>query len=76
MWLTSVVDGKHRKGSSHYKGRAFDIRTRHLATTTKARILKAMRAALAGTEFHLYDESETSQPHWHISWHPTPSAGA
>jgi len=69
MWLTSVVDGVHREGSRHYAGEAFDIRTTHLATKTKANILRAVRAALGGTEFRLYDEAQTKQPHWHISWH-------
>lgn len=27
--VTSVNDGIHKDGSYHYKGRAFDIRTRH-----------------------------------------------
>jgi hypothetical protein len=72
MWITSVMDGDHRKWSSHYDGRAFDLRTRHLSKKLKERMTKAMLAALAGTEFHFYDESQTrDNQHWHISWHPS-----
>lgn len=29
-YITSLVDGKHGKGSKHYIGFAFDLRTKHL----------------------------------------------
>ena len=28
LWITSTTDGKHSKNSAHYKGLAFDARTR------------------------------------------------
>lgn len=69
MWLTSGLEGEHKTGSYHYTGSAFDVGVRLISPEKKQPILEQLRVALSGTEFHLYDESQTSQPHWHISVH-------
>lgn len=44
--ITSISDGKHKEGSKHYTGEAFDIRTFHLAPYELQDCLKYLRSRL------------------------------
>lgn len=44
--ITSLTDGKHSAKSLHYKGRAFDLRTRDLKGATPQGMAMQLRAAL------------------------------
>ncbi len=66
--VTSVVDGKHSEKSSHWKGEAFDMRSRNwkpeddslrLVTLSKCR-------HRLGRDFDLVVEED----HWHCEWDP------
>lgn len=63
--LTSVGDGKHKVGSLHYKGRAFDFRTNKIHESMRARIFTDIREAL-GPEFDVLLEKD----HGHVEWDP------
>lgn len=70
--VTSITDGKHRAGSLHYEGLAFDVRTWvpgrpgvQLPSDVKERIAKELRLAL-GKEFDVVVEGT----HIHIEFDP------
>jgi hypothetical protein len=55
--ITSGRDGRHRKGSRHYAGRALDFRTQSLNRTARIRLAQALREAL-GAEFRVLLEKD------------------
>ena len=65
--VTSLNDSKHKVGSLHYKGRAFDIRTRDLKGITPHEMALHLKAQL-GTAFDVVVESDP--PHIHVEFDP------
>jgi hypothetical protein len=69
--VTSVCDGRHKKGSLHYKGLAFDVRTwangegEQLGVDDKEIMAKDYREVL-GPDFDVVVEST----HIHIEYQP------
>jgi len=63
--LSSGVDGKHMRGSSHYRGHAVDISKRDVPSQAYAQLGQAMTEAL-GDEFDVIEEPS----HWHIQFRP------
>lgn len=71
--VTSICDGKHKKYSHHYKGLAFDIRTRYFKRKNSNRInitiirkvARELRMVL-GSEYQVIIESN----HIHIEYDP------
>lgn len=63
--LTSVCEGKHGTSSLHYKGMAFDIRTRALNQAEQNAICARLRAAL-GADFDVVLETD----HIHVEFDP------
>jgi len=63
--LTSVTDSKHGRGSFHYLGFAFDLRSRDLTSNERNQVLLDLKDAL-GPEFDVVLESD----HFHIEWNP------
>jgi hypothetical protein len=63
--ITSVSDGRHKEGSLHYKGRAFDFRTRGIPAPRRKDVFTKMAEAL-GAEFDVLDEGD----HGHVEWDP------
>ena len=59
--ITSLLDGKHMKGSKHYDGLAVDLRIRHLHEPDRARVAEAINRAL-GPQYDVVLESD----HIHI----------
>lgn len=67
--ITSCNDSKHSERSLHYKGRAFDFRTKHYKFDKQA-LMQEIRAAL-GDEFDVLLESlGLEQEHGHVEWDP------
>jgi hypothetical protein len=64
-WITSGSDGKHGHTSLHYKGKALDLRTKHLRPEQVHPVWKALKAAL-GTQFDVVLESD----HIHVEFDP------
>jgi hypothetical protein len=62
--VTSVVDGTHSRGSIHYQGFAFDLRTSHLAAGI-ATIHGQLKAKL-GADFDVILEAD----HLHVEFDP------
>jgi len=63
--VTSVTDGKHGRGSLHYKGLAFDLRTRNVDPDIIPSLVAALKDAL-GSEFDVVFEGD----HIHVEWDP------
>ncbi len=63
--ITSVKEGKHGKGSKHYTGHAFDMRTRHMAFSQRDEIVTDLRVHL-GNSYDVVLESD----HIHIEFDP------
>lgn len=63
--VTCGTDGQHRSSSAHYTGRAFDLRTRHLLTTEREKIMREMKASL-GADFDVIFEGD----HFHVEYDP------
>ena len=68
--VTSANDGTHLPNSLHYKGKALDFRTKHMAVMDKAKVIEAIRAVL-GAQFDLVFESVgLPNEHAHIEFDP------
>lgn len=63
--ITSCTEGKHKRASAHYSGRAIDIRTRHIPESEWADLVEALRENL-GPEFDVILEAD----HIHVEWDP------
>lgn len=63
--ITSILDGKHRDGSKHYDGQAFDIRTFIYTVTELNELMAALKEAL-GPDFDVVLEND----HIHIEYDP------
>jgi hypothetical protein len=68
--ITSANDSKHGPNSWHYKGRALDLRMKHVENLDKARLVHEVRDSL-GLQFDVVFEAE-GQPneHLHIEFDP------
>ena len=66
MVITSITDSKHSQFSDHYKGYAFDLRTRNIPIkATQDKILNEIKLSLT-KDFFVLDESD----HFHIGYKP------
>ena len=63
--ITSLMEGKHSRGSLHYSGAAFDIRTRHLSEDSINKIYKILKVSL-GMDYDVIQE----KTHIHIEFQP------
>lgn len=69
-WVTSALDGKHKKGSLHSKGLALDFRTKHIPREHLHPLVTSIKEAL-GPEFDVILESEgKTNEHVHIEHDP------
>ena len=64
--ITSVVDGIHKKASTHYVGNGFDARTRFFSEAEKGVVAEEVCQAFEGTGFYLFIHST----HFHIGYKP------
>ena len=72
--LTSGGEGRHSRGSLHYSGLAFDLRSKHLPSPIKKKVLKDLRRCL-GKSFDALLESEgRANEHFHIEYQPKKAA--
>lgn len=62
---TSGVDGKHKEGSLHYKARAVDLRSRHVASDALPKIVDELRERL-GKDYDVVVEGD----HLHVEHDP------
>jgi len=69
--ITAVRDGKHKDGSLHYRGQAFDLRTvaAGMSPEKSERIASKLRAAL-GPQFEVVVETD----HIHVEFDPKDKA--
>ena len=65
MTVTSCTDGKHGRGSKHYIGHAFDIRTNDLTADQIQMVAAEIRERL-GVEFDVVVEKD----HIHVEFDP------
>lgn len=65
--LTEKQSGKliHKADSLHYKGRAFDFRTRTMTDTQRTDVIDEIKSRL-GSEFDVVLEGD----HGHVEWDP------
>jgi hypothetical protein len=67
--MTSARDGKHSETSLHYKGLAFDLRTRDMTLAKAKEMWTLLRLLLEPRGFDVVDEIETKS-HIHIEYQP------
>lgn len=69
--ITSLNDGKHSSGSSHYRGMGSDVRSKYL-TADKHQILKECKEALGhNPDFYMALEYEDEDhEHFHLQYKP------
>lgn len=68
--VTSANDGRHGPNSLHYKGKALDLRTKHVQVMDKAKLVESIRTAL-GAQFDVVFESVgLSNEHLHVEFDP------
>ncbi len=66
--ITSANDSRHGVNSLHYKGRALDLRTKHVSEPAKSAIIKKIKEQL-GEQFDVvYEAAGTENEHLHIEW--------
>jgi ribosomal protein S18 acetylase RimI-like enzyme len=65
MTVTSVVDGKHSRGSIHYAGFAFDLRSNGIPFIVMREIFESLKEQL-GADFDVIQESD----HVHCEYQP------
>lgn len=63
--ITSISDGKHATNSLHYKGLAFDCRTRNLSAADARMFASALETALGSDYDVVLEES-----HCHVEYDP------
>jgi len=63
--VTSVIDGRHSRGSLHYAGAAVDIRTHNLSKKVVSRVHIRLREAL-GEDYDVVLEID----HLHLEFQP------
>ena len=71
MVVTSVVDGKHSRGSLHYTGCAVDLRTRNLDPAEIQKVAVKARERL-GDDFDVVVE----KTHMHVEYQPKAPLGS
>lgn len=72
--LTSGGEGRHSRGSLHYSGLGFDLRSKHLPSSAKKKVLKDLRRCL-GESFDALLESEgKANEHFHVEYQPKKAA--
>ncbi len=68
--ITSVLDGRHRRGSKHFVGYAVDLRTKNLDRPSKIDAINKLKEAL-GTDYDVILEAEdTPNEHLHVEFDP------
>ncbi len=63
--VTSLTDGKHSERSSHYRGEAFDCRTRYFKDEQIDVVQADIKDALGGDFIVLFEQN-----HFHIQFSP------
>ena len=63
LTVTSTNDGKHMKGSFHYKDLAFDLRTWYLSASEQKKLVKDAKAEL-GKDYDIVIE----KTHIHVEY--------
>lgn len=64
--ITSVTDGKHGPNSLHYKGLAFDLRSRHLKEVANVNMIARDIRAELGRNYDVVVEKD----HIHVEYDP------
>ena len=64
--VTSVNDGKHSRGSLHFVGAAFDLRTRHLEDQEQREVITLKLREALGDQYDVVLESD----HIHVEYQP------
>lgn len=71
LWVTSISDGKHKKNSLHYTGRAVDFRTKNIAAPLdRETAIRKLREALGKDYDVLFEYVGTDNEHCHAEYDP------
>jgi hypothetical protein len=75
--VTSCAEGKHRRGSLHYIGHAFDLRTKHLPSLVAKRAVAnelVARLKPLGDFDVIFEHPQQEQEHIHVEYQPKEAA--
>lgn len=64
--ISSRIDGRHLSSSLHYKGLAFDVRSRNIKPQTARLEMLAAIQELLGGDFNSFIEAD----HYHVEYDP------
>ncbi len=67
---TSIMDGKHGKGSRHTFGDAVDFRTHHIARNKLAPLMEKLREYLGGDFDVVLEHVGEPNEHLHVEYDP------
>jgi len=70
MTITSCFDGRHRSGSLHYMGLAFDCRSKDLTAAHKAVVVDNLRRQLGLAYDVLLEDEGQANEHIHVEFDP------
>jgi len=68
--LTSAIDGSHKMGSLHYRGRALDFRTKNLPEFEKDKLVSELKSRLTADFDVLLENRNEDNEHLHIEFDP------
>ena len=68
--VTSANDGMHGPHSLHYKGKALDLRTKHLQMMDKATIIDTIRESLGAQFDVVFEDAGLANEHLHCEFDP------
>lgn len=71
LTITEVTGGTHVENSLHYKGRAVDIRSKHIAgQSLKMIVLEECKAGLTPLFYMMLESPNTANEHFHLEYDP------
>lgn len=73
--ITSGGEGEHSRGSLHFSGLGFDLRSKHLVSGLKKVVLRDLRQCLGKNFDVVLEKRGKPNEHFHIEYQPKKASG-
>ena len=70
VWITSVNEGQHKRGSLHYVGQAVDIRTKPYPREKVQQVLDAFKRFYDSEYDLIWEYKDLPAEHFHLEFDP------